>query len=224
MLLCERFLLMAGLEDDATCAEVSAAADGTLSGDSMDTISSLRSRGKGGGISILAKPREALRSRKLWPLARLGFSAGTGDGPEGKGMPGPSGGGRSLRPTRVAYSSSSDPGALTDSFDLFRGVEVLGGNAKFMDFAVCISSRLPSAPIALLCGIRSREGDGDGEFEGGLGVLRRPGTCNRGGRKNSGSEVAASSSKRPRREDGNLADGRGRTVLGDDTESSKGGS
>jgi hypothetical protein len=135
-----------------------------------------------------------------------------------EGIPGPSGGGRSFRVIRVgSASSSSDPGTLADNFDLLRGVEVLGGNAKFVGFAVCRSSPLFSATSTLLCAARSREGDGDGdEDDGGLGVLLRPGTCNVGGRKRSASdEDDDSSSNRPRREEGSLAGARGRTVEGE---------
>jgi hypothetical protein len=138
-----------------------------------------------------------------------------------EGIPGPSGGGRSFRVTRVgSASSSSDPGTLADNFDLLRGVEVLGGNAKFVDLAVCRSSPLFSATSALLCAARSREGDGDGdEDDGGLGVLLRPGTCNVGGRYRSASDEDDSSSNRPRREEGSLAGARGRTVDGEDNSS-----
>lgn len=51
------------------------------------------------------------------------------------GIPSPKGGSR---------SSSSDPGTLVDNLDLLRGVDVLGGKAKFDCFAVCRSSLLLS--------------------------------------------------------------------------------
>jgi hypothetical protein len=133
-------------------------------------------------------------------------------------IPGPRGGGRSLRVTEVVgMSSSSDPGTLADNFDLLRGVDVLVGIAKFACLAVCWSSPLFSAARVLLCAALSREGDGDGDADdGGLGVLLRPGTCNVGGRNRSGSDGDESSSNIPRREKGSLAGARGRTVDGED--------
>lgn len=224
MLLWERLRFMIGLEEDAACGEVSGAAEDKASGESVDIVSSLRSIGKGGGISILGNPREALRSRKLWPLARLTFSVGAKDGPDGNGIPGPRGGGRSLRLLRVKSSSSSAPGALADSLDLFRGVDVLAGNAKFIALAVCISSKLLSPPVAFLCGNRSRDKGGIGEPPGGLGVPREIGICNKGGRKRSDSVDEVSSSNSPRREDGSLAGARGLTVFGEEIGSSMGSS
>lgn len=132
---------------------------------------------------------------------------------EVEGIPGPSSGGRSFRV--IGVSSSSDPGTLADNFDLLRGVEVFGGNAKFVCFAVCRSSPPFSAASTLLCADRSREGDGDGDDDEGLGVLLRPGTCNIGGRNRSASDELDSSSNKPRREDGSLAGARGRTVDGE---------
>jgi hypothetical protein len=138
---------------------------------------------------------------------------------EVEGMPGPRGGGRSFRVAGVAgVSSSSDPGTLADNFDLLRG---LGGNAKFACFAVCRSSPLFSAASALLCAARSRDGEGDADDDGGLGVLLRPGICNVGGRNRSASDEAESSSNRPRSEEGSLARARGRTVDGEDNSSAE---
>jgi len=134
-----------------------------------------------------------------------------------EGIPGPKGGGRSFRVAGViGVSSSSDPGTLADNLDLLRGIDILGGNAKFVCFAVWRSSPLPSAASALLCAARSREGEGDADAdEGGLGVLLRPGTCSAGGLNKSGSDDDESLSNNPRREEGSLAGARGRTVEGE---------
>jgi hypothetical protein len=129
-----------------------------------------------------------------------------------EGIPGPRGGGRSFDATGV--SLPSDGGTLADNLDLLRGVEVRGGNAKLACFAVCKSSPC-SAASNRLCAPLSREGEGEGDDDGGLGVFLRPGTCNVGGRNRSASEEDESSLKRPRREEGSLVGARGRIVDGE---------